>query len=277
MWLIITVLLTVLCVLLCLLGVAWPFFFFRKKHQRWYEPWWQYWLSVCRPLLGWRHRQRIQKLARDRSEEFAERLFAVQCGMAMMVILIGVLCTLLHVFTVIYALFWLVIAIFSFFYPLVRLRRLRQEQDEQIRKALPFSLDLLSLSLEGGMSFYTAFLLCVRLMPAGFLQKQFQYVIDDIRTGSRQEQAFQQLSLRIQLTELDAFISALLQNAELGGSLSTTLRQQAQRRRQERFLRAEKKALEAPVKMIFPLVFCIFPCTFIVIGYPLFIQLVQYL
>lgn len=277
MWLILSIFLIVLCVLLCILGLAWPFFLFRQGQQAWYEPWWQYWLSVCRPLLSWHYRQRIHTLARDRSDEFVERLFATQCGFAMMVMAVGVLGILLQVMALAYALLWGAMVIFAFFYPLVRLRRVRRKQDEQIRKDLPFTLDLLSLSLEGGMSFYTAFLLCVRLMPDGFLRKQLQYVIDDIRTGHRQEQAFRQLSQRIQLTELDAFISALLQNAELGGSLCAILRQQAQLRRQERFLRAEKKALEAPVKMIFPLVFCIFPCTFIVIGYPLFIQLVPYL
>jgi len=53
------------------------------------------------------------------------------------------------------------------------------------------------------------------------------------------------------------------------------LRAQAEQRRTERFQRAEKLALEAPVKMLGPLILCIFPCTFIVIGFPIAIQLMH--
>lgn len=277
MWLIVTICLLLLFICLLLVGVAWPYFTVPHEKHRWYGPWWTYWLAICNPLLSWRHRHRIQALARDRSEQYSEKIFATQCALAMLACIVGIAFAWVRQGSFLSLLMILISIVLAFFYPLISLKRQQQLQNEAIRKDLPFSLDLLSLSLEAGMSFYSAFLLCVGRMPVCVLQKQFQYVIDDIRTGQRQEQAFQLLSQRLQVQEIDAFVSAILQSLELGSSISITLRQQAIQRRQERFLRAEKKALEAPVKMIFPLVFCIFPCTFLVIGYPLFLQLAQYI
>ena len=52
-----------------------------------------------------------------------------------------------------------------------------------------------------------------------------------------------------------------------------TLKVQADQLLEERFQLAEKMALEAPVKMIFPLVMFVFPVTFIVLFFPIVIQL----
>jgi len=61
----------------------------------------------------------------------------------------------------------------------------------------------------------------------------------------------------------------------MGSSIGPILRAQSEQRRAERFQRAEKLALEAPVKMLGPLIMCIFPCTFIVIGFPIVVQLMK--
>ena len=136
-------------------------------------------------------------------------------------------------------------------------------------------LDLLTLSIEAGMGMLSALQLCVAQLPPQALKRHLQTVLEDLRTGLSREQAFTRFAERTDTDETQAFVAALQQSFELGGSLGPLLRQQAQQRRQERFLRAEKKALEAPVKMLLPLVVCIFPCTFLVIGYPLFFQLSQ--
>ena len=136
-------------------------------------------------------------------------------------------------------------------------------------------LDLLTLSLEAGMGIQSALQLCVAQLPSHQLRSHLQLTLDDLRTGLNRDQAFMRFAQRVALDEAHAFVAALQQSFELGGSLGPLLRQQAHQRRQERFLRAEKKALEAPVKMLLPLVVCIFPCTFLVIGYPLFFQLWQ--
>jgi tight adherence protein C len=74
---------------------------------------------------------------------------------------------------------------------------------------------------------------------------------------------------------MNSLVSALVQGELMGASIGPILRAQSEQRRTERFQRAEKLALEAPVKMLGPLIMCIFPCTFIVIGFPIAMQLFQ--
>jgi tight adherence protein C len=83
------------------------------------------------------------------------------------------------------------------------------------------------------------------------------------------------LAARIMLPAVTSFVAAVAQAEQTGGSLGEVLADQARRRRQERFLRAEKLANQAPVKMLFPLIALLFPTTFIIIGFPIVIQLLQ--
>jgi tight adherence protein C len=53
------------------------------------------------------------------------------------------------------------------------------------------------------------------------------------------------------------------------------LRAQAAQCRSDRHTRAEQLAMQAPVKMLLPLIGCIFPCTFIVLAFPIAVQLLQ--
>jgi tight adherence protein C len=72
---------------------------------------------------------------------------------------------------------------------------------------------------------------------------------------------------------MNNFASSVMQAEETGGSLGDVLADQARQRRQERFTRAEKLANQAPVKMLLPLIALLFPITFIIIGFPIAIQL----
>ena len=63
--------------------------------------------------------------------------------------------------------------------------------------------------------------------------------------------------------------TALIQAEDLGVSIGSILRIQADQMRQDRFERAEKLAHEAPTKMLFPLLLFIFPATIIVLLGPL--------
>lgn len=112
-------------------------------------------------------------------------------------------------------------------------------------------------------------------LPEGDLQRLLQQALFRMRSGMSREHSFDRLVQDSGLVEI-AVLSANLDNAvKMGLSLSTVLRAQADQYRQERFLRAEKKALEAPVKMLFPVVSCILPCTFLVIAFPLVMQVAQ--
>lgn len=286
MWLGLSLLSVVTLMIMLSAGLLWPLLWLDKnqkssaveKKTRWFMPWWHYWVYVTSPLLNWRHRQHLQYLIAQMGQSVArvEQVFAQQClafvvGFAFSVLLLGWLglkplsALPLH----------LALSVLLYWYPVYLLRRSIRLQQLQLQRDFPFMLDLLTLSIEAGMGIISALQVCVLQLPPYALRRHLQSTLDDLRTGLSREQAFARFAERSDLDEAHAFVAALQQSFELGGSLGPLLRQQAEQRRQERFLRAEKKALEAPVKMLLPLVVCIFPCTFLVIGYPLFFQLSQ--
>ena len=83
------------------------------------------------------------------------------------------------------------------------------------------------------------------------------------------------LAERLRLPAVSNWVAAVLTAERQGASLGPILRAQAEQRRNERFLRAEALAMKAPVKMLFPLMTCIFPCTFVIVLFPVVVQLLQ--
>jgi tight adherence protein C len=83
------------------------------------------------------------------------------------------------------------------------------------------------------------------------------------------------MASRVVIPAVTNFSASVIQAEETGGSLGEVLADQARQRRQERFLRAEKLANQAPVKMLFPLIALLFPITFIIIGFPIVMQLID--
>jgi tight adherence protein C len=59
--------------------------------------------------------------------------------------------------------------------------------------------------------------------------------------------------------ELRAFVSAMIQSAELGIPIAQVLRQQAKEMRVRRRQRAQGQAQKVPVKITFPLILCLSP------------------
>lgn len=285
MWLWLSILCAMLWVGALCAGLFWPLIWQTDKAMssltyadKWFAPWWRYWHYVCTPLLSWRHRQRLQYLVTQTGQkmEHIEKVFAYQCLAAALTFIIGGVVIIGVVNKPLYGMtFVLMFSAVMYWYPVSILYRMIRVQQQQIQRDFPFMLDLLTLSIEAGMGMLGALQVCVAQLPHQALRQHLQMTLDDLRTGLSREQAFSRFAERTALDEAHAFVAALQQSFELGGSLGPMLRQQAEQRRQERFLRAEKKALEAPVKMLLPLVVCIFPCTFLVIGYPLFYQLWQ--
>jgi tight adherence protein C len=78
---------------------------------------------------------------------------------------------------------------------------------------------------------------------------------------------------RVQLQDLRAVVSALIQADRLGVSIGPILRAQSDMLRTRRGQRAEKAAQEAPVKMMAPLMICILPSVFIMILAPVLLQM----
>lgn len=165
--------------------------------------------------------------------------------------------------------------IWLYIYPDLWLKRMLTQRHRQIQRALPFVLDLLTLSVEAGMDFMTAMQRNIRRRNIDALGEELIRVIREIQLGKTRAQALKDLSYRVDLADLRAVVNALVQADELGVSIGSILRIQADQMRQRRFERAEKLANEAPVKMLFPLMVFIFPAVFLILLGPIINRLVQ--
>lgn len=162
-------------------------------------------------------------------------------------------------------------------YPARWLQGAVEDRHNQIRRSLPFVLDLLTLSVEAGMDFMTALQRSVEGRKLDPLGEEFIRVIREIQIGKTRRDALRDLSARVGLTDLRVVITAMVQADEFGVGMGSTLRILSTQSRQRRFELAEKLANEAPVKMLFPLVLFIFPSVFIILLGPVVMKLLQVL
>jgi len=147
-------------------------------------------------------------------------------------------------------------------------------RQHEIRKALPFTLDLISISVEAGMALDGAMAI-VQEKSTGPMADELGLTLREIRLGKGRNEALVDLGDRVGLEELKSFVTAVTYIARLGGSLVDVIRIQAQAMRIKRRQRAEEKAMKTPVKIMIPLVLFIFPSMFIVILGPAAITMTE--
>jgi tight adherence protein C len=170
---------------------------------------------------------------------------------------------------------YLVGVLWLFVYPSSWLSRTLKLRHHSMRKALPFVLDLLTLSVEAGLDFMTALQRHVERQEVDALGEELVRVIRGIQLGKTRREALREMSDRVNLSDVRSVVNALVQADELGVSIGTILRIQADQIRQRRFERAEKLANEAPVKMLFPLMTFIFPSVFLILMGPIVTRMIR--
>ena len=144
-----------------------------------------------------------------------------------------------------------------------------------IARALPFVLDLLTLSVEAGMDFISALQRNCKSRRMDPLNEELMRMTHEIQLGSSRREALQNMAARVNQSDLRSLAHALIQADEFGVSIGAMLRIQSDQLRSRRFDRAEKLAAEAPTKMLGPLMLCIFPAVFVILLGPVLIQVMK--
>ena len=168
-----------------------------------------------------------------------------------------------------FALPYALLLAFCFLQPVVWLRGGLRRRHLSIQKALPFVLDILTLSVEAGMDFISALQRNCKLRRLDPLNEELLRMTKEIQVGSSRKEALRNMADRVKQPDLKSVSYALIQADELGVSIGAILRIQSEQLRSRRFDRAEKLAAEAPVKMLGPLMLCIFPAVFIILLGPI--------
>lgn len=151
--------------------------------------------------------------------------------------------------------------------PTLWVYQLGYDRTEALRDALPDAIDLLTISVEAGLTFEGALTHVARDAP-GPLAGEFYRVLQEMQIGTGRLEALRALAERTDLPELRSFVSAMVQAEAFGVPVAGVLRVQSHELRLKRSQRAEAAAQQVPVKVLFPLIFCILPTLFIVIMGP---------
>ncbi len=158
--------------------------------------------------------------------------------------------------------YWMCMAVGALL-PFSMLNTRIQKRKKLIERQLPEVLDLLSVSVQAGLSFDGA-LRKITDRTIGPLIDEFKRMQQDVRMGAPKARAMQAMGKRCDVEDLYLFVTAVNQAERLGTSMGKTLVNQADNMRERRRQKAKAEALKAPIKMIFPLVIFIFPAIFVV-------------
>jgi tight adherence protein C len=151
--------------------------------------------------------------------------------------------------------------------PLVLVRRRARLRHEQVDRQLPELIDLLVVTLEGGLSFSGSMRLAARELDEP-LGQELLLTLQEQSMGLDMSDALANLTRRCDTPSTRSFVRALVQGERLGISTGQIMRDLAVEMRKRRRQRAEERAQQAPLKMLFPLIFLIFPTLFIVLLVP---------
>jgi tight adherence protein C len=172
------------------------------------------------------------------------------------------------------ALWAMIFTYIGFSGPVFWLRYYLNKRLRQIRKAMADIVDLIVLAIEAGLGFDQAVGQAVE-KTSGPLTEELKRVLDEIRVGRPQSDAFRAMAERIRMQELSLLVAAIDQATKMGTGLAQALRLQAIEIRERRMAYVREQAGKLPVKMLLPLVFCIFPALFAVILGPAAVQMME--
>lgn len=154
--------------------------------------------------------------------------------------------------------------VLGYYIPDLWLRGRENQRRDQVQRALPDAIDLLTISVEAGLGFDAAMQRMVEKAD-NTLTREFGRVIAEMRVGVARRDALRSLVERTGVQDLAVFVTAIIQAEQLGASIANVLRIQAADMRVRRRQRAEVLAHQAPIKMLFPMVFLIFPPLLVVV------------
>ena len=171
----------------------------------------------------------------------------------------------------------IVACVAGYFLPFLFVQGKISERQQRAREGFPDALNMLLVCVEAGLGLSAAIERVAREIGRSqpILAEQFGLVGLEMRAGTSRADALKNMSNRLGVDEVNAFVTLLVQSEVLGTSISDSLRVYAQEMRTARLMRAEEQANKLPVKITIPLGLGILPCLIIVIMTPVAIRIVR--
>ncbi len=147
-----------------------------------------------------------------------------------------------------------------------RLAALARARLSELKRRLPYFLDMLTLLMEAGSALTDALDEAVHEFAGQPVADEFGRVQADIRFGRTRAEALLAMRDRLQDTEVGSVVGSILQGEHLGTPLAHVFRMQADVLRVKRTQRAETVAAEAGVQMLLPGVMVMAAAVLIILG-----------
>jgi tight adherence protein C len=142
--------------------------------------------------------------------------------------------------------------IIGFYGPLWALSSAAHARVVRISKQLPYTLDLIALTMGAGSALTEAIETLIRDDPGEELNQELAIVLSEIGFGATMATAMHNLAQRIPLESLRSIVGAIVQSQKLGTTLSVILKDQADMMRSRRSVRAEKLSSSAGLRILVP-------------------------
>lgn len=170
--------------------------------------------------------------------------------------------------------YFMLFLLLGLFLPDFYLKSEERKRKDLMLKSLPDILDLLSVSVEAGLSFDAALQKVVE-KTSGPLTLEFEKTLQELNLGKVRRDALRDMAERTNIDEVSTFLGSIIQADQLGVSITNVLRLQSRQVRNNRRMMAEELAQKAPVKILLPLLLFIFPSILIVLLGPAAIQIMD--
>lgn len=163
------------------------------------------------------------------------------------------------------------LGLIGFYLPQIHAKGEKKKRELSVRADLPFFIDLLALSVEAGLDFFSAIQKIVDKARGSesVLADELGTVLKDIKIGASKQQALRDFAERLDMNEITSFVAVLIDAEATGAPISQVLKDQSVQMRLERFVRAEKAGARASQTVLIPMMLFILPAVFIMVFGPI--------
>ena len=148
--------------------------------------------------------------------------------------------------------------------PMNALEKAIQARKIQVQKALPDFLDMVSTTVQAGLSVNQSLAYAIDAAP-GALGEEIKAALSEIRLGGARSDALKAAAERLQQQQFSTTITAITQAERLGTNISKVLMELSEDVRNHRIMVVEEHAAKLPVKMVFPMAMFMLPALFVII------------
>ncbi len=144
-----------------------------------------------------------------------------------------------------------------------------QARQTEITQGFPDALDLMLVCVEAGQSLDQAINRIAKESRMAYpaLSDELDIVAQEVKAGKDRALVLKDMAYRVDVPDITAFVSALVQSSTFGTSIAESLRTYSSEMRDKRVMRAEERANKLPTKMTMgTMLFTLPPMMIIMVG-----------